>query len=90
MVFESNRTHPVDDLVMDGGLGSPDQPQEGHWWIRANQGHSVEVRIQYLTVYSFNLRTQVLDLGAVLIQSATDIPMAVHGTTVKAWEEISP
>lgn len=43
------------------------------WWIRANQGHS--------------LKAIELDLKPVL--SATDIPMAVHGTSRKAWESIS-
>jgi 2'-phosphotransferase len=43
------------------------------WWIRANQGHS--------------LKTVTLD--AQPITSASDIPMAVHGTTLKAWESIA-
>ncbi|KAG1738887.1 KptA family-domain-containing protein [Suillus paluster] len=40
------------------------------WWIRANQGHS--------------LKTVTLDMQP--ITSALDIPMAVHGTTLSAWE----
>ncbi|KAG6825848.1 hypothetical protein H0H92_002196 [Tricholoma furcatifolium] len=53
------------DLVEDGGK----------WWIKANQGHSIE--------------TVKLDLKPIL--SLEDIPtgVAVHGTTRKAWEIIS-
>ncbi|EDR05123.1 uncharacterized protein LACBIDRAFT_153942, partial [Laccaria bicolor S238N-H82] len=45
------------------------------WWIRARQGHS--------------LKTVELDLKPIL--SATDIStgVAVHGTTLAAWESIS-
>lgn len=43
------------------------------WWIRANQGHS--------------LKTVTLDVQP--ITSASDIPMAVHGTTLNAWELIA-
>jgi 2'-phosphotransferase len=43
------------------------------WWIRANQGHS--------------LKEVKLDLKPIL--SATDIPMAVHGTNRTAWGSIS-
>ncbi|KAN0121143.1 Phosphotransferase KptA/Tpt1 [Russula decolorans] len=43
------------------------------WWIRANQGHS--------------LKEVKLNLKPIL--SATDIPMAVHGTNRTAWESIS-
>ncbi|EGN95113.1 hypothetical protein SERLA73DRAFT_143184 [Serpula lacrymans var. lacrymans S7.3] len=43
------------------------------WWIRANQGHSI--------------KTIEIELNP--IASATDIPMAVHGTNRKAWELIS-
>lgn len=43
------------------------------WWIRANQGHS--------------LKTVTLDMQP--ITSALDIPMAVHGTTLSAWESIA-
>ncbi|KAF8836951.1 hypothetical protein BDN67DRAFT_910139 [Paxillus ammoniavirescens] len=42
------------------------------WWIRANQGHSV--------------KDIKLDLKP--ISSASDIPMAVHGTTREAWKLI--
>ncbi|KAH7924303.1 hypothetical protein BV22DRAFT_1013613 [Leucogyrophana mollusca] len=42
------------------------------WWIRANQGHSIK-----------DVR---LELKPIL--SASEIPMAVHGTTRKAWELI--
>ncbi|KAJ7089896.1 KptA family-domain-containing protein [Mycena belliarum] len=41
------------------------------WWIRANQGHSMDVS---------------LDLKPLI--SAKLIPMAVHGTTLRAWEAI--
>ncbi|KAF9219719.1 hypothetical protein BS17DRAFT_769789 [Gyrodon lividus] len=42
------------------------------WWIRANQGHS--------------MKDVKLDLQPIL--SASDIPMAVHGTTREAWKFI--
>ncbi|KAJ7230486.1 phosphotransferase KptA/Tpt1 [Mycena pura] len=54
--------------------------QEGHnsetsgsWWIRANQGHSMP--------------NVILDLKP--IQSASEIPIAVHGTSMSAWKVIS-
>lgn len=43
------------------------------WWIRANQGHSIK---------DINLDLQI-------ISSASEIPLAVHGTTRKAWELIA-
>ncbi|KIO03432.1 hypothetical protein M404DRAFT_27065 [Pisolithus tinctorius Marx 270] len=43
------------------------------WWIRANQGHSI--------------KDVKLDLQP--ISSASEIPLAVHGTTRKAWELIA-
>ncbi|KAK7466296.1 tRNA 2'-phosphotransferase, variant 2 [Stygiomarasmius scandens] len=51
------------------------QEEEGVWWIKANQGHS--------------LKTVKLDLKPIL--SIDDIPskIAVHGTTKQAWELIS-
>ncbi|KAL4066146.1 KptA family-domain-containing protein [Scleroderma yunnanense] len=52
---------------------SPSLSTQDVWWIRANQGHS--------------MKDVKLDLRPVL--SATDIPMAVHGTTRQAWESIA-
>ncbi|KAF9244131.1 KptA family-domain-containing protein [Melanogaster broomeanus] len=43
------------------------------WWIRANQGHSMK---------DIKLELQP-------ITSASDIPMAVHGTSRKAWKLIA-
>ncbi|KAI0272710.1 KptA family-domain-containing protein [Gloeopeniophorella convolvens] len=57
-------------------LQGPDEtaPDAGEiWWIRANQGHS--------------MKAVKLDLKPLL--SASDIPMAVHGTNIKAWESIA-
>ncbi|KAH7908592.1 phosphotransferase KptA/Tpt1, partial [Hygrophoropsis aurantiaca] len=52
----------------------PDAPYPSDiWWIRANQGHSI--------------KDVKLDLKPIL--SASEIPMAIHGTTRKAWESIS-
>ncbi|KAG1898567.1 KptA family-domain-containing protein [Suillus fuscotomentosus] len=51
---------------------SSDSPSD-IWWIRANQGHS--------------LQTVTLDMQP--ITSALDVPMAVHGTTLSAWELIA-
>lgn len=44
-----------------------------HWWICATQGHSIS--------------TVQLDLEPIL--SAANIPMALHGTTEKAWKTIA-
>lgn len=44
----------------------------GTWWIRANQGHSLKV--------------EELDLTPVT--SAAEIPIAVHGTDMSAWNHI--
>lgn len=57
-------------------IQGPDEttPMAGDvWWIRANQGHS--------------MKDIKVELKPVL--SATDIPMAVHGTTKVAWESIA-
>ncbi|KAG8994622.1 hypothetical protein FRB93_001537 [Tulasnella sp. JGI-2019a] len=48
---------------------NPEQPHIGDWWIRANQGHTLEVE----------------DLECIEIMEASEIPMAVHGTNMKAW-----
>ncbi|KAA1468922.1 hypothetical protein DENSPDRAFT_795237 [Dentipellis sp. KUC8613] len=57
-------------------MSGPDEkaPDAGDiCWIRANQGHSMQ--------------TVKLDLKPIL--SASDIPMAVHGTNKKAWPSIA-
>ncbi|KAF9078019.1 KptA family-domain-containing protein [Rhodocollybia butyracea] len=43
------------------------------WWIRANQGHSIET----------------LDLELERVGSADKIPTVIHGTTEEAWKIIS-
>ncbi|KAJ3982796.1 KptA family-domain-containing protein [Lentinula detonsa] len=50
-----------------------DRSEGDHWWIRANQGHSIEAA----------------DLELERIGSADRIPVAVHGTTEEAWKLIS-
>lgn len=67
------------DLVFEavGGASSEEasQPElNGSWWIKANQGHS--------------MKTVQLELKR--IRSLDDVPsgVALHGTTVKAWEVI--
>ncbi|KAG8799243.1 hypothetical protein FRC16_005480 [Serendipita sp. 398] len=45
----------------------------GTWYIRANQGHSLKVE----------------DLELSEIQDPSEIPIAVHGTTLEAWRAIS-
>ncbi|KAJ7029788.1 phosphotransferase KptA/Tpt1 [Mycena alexandri] len=47
--------------------------ENSSWWIRANQGHS--------------MTDIILDLKR--ITSASEIPMAVHGTSMVAWRMIS-
>jgi 2'-phosphotransferase len=60
------------------------------WWIRANQGHSMKV--QYITIRVLAettlTPTQDVKLDLKPILSATDIPMAVHGTNKTAWKSI--
>ncbi|KAG9001210.1 hypothetical protein FRB90_011656 [Tulasnella sp. 427] len=51
-------------------LNSP--PSSGTWWIRANQGHSLQVE----------------DLELTPVASAAEIPIAVHGTDMSAWNHI--
>jgi len=43
------------------------------WWIRANQGHSLKV--------------EALELQPITVPE--ELPLAVHGTNIKAWESIS-
>jgi len=43
------------------------------WWIRANQGHSL----------------QNVEVELTRVLSADQLPMAVHGTTLKAWKSIA-
>ncbi|TFK25104.1 phosphotransferase KptA/Tpt1, partial [Coprinopsis marcescibilis] len=52
-----------------------DESNEGTWWIKANQGHSI--------------KTVELELKPIV--TAADIPsgVAVHGTNGKAWNSIS-
>ncbi|KAF8323504.1 KptA family-domain-containing protein [Cantharellus anzutake] len=47
------------------------------WWIRANQGHSLQ---------KFR---QVEDLELVEIKTPEEVPIAIHGTNPEAWESIS-
>ncbi|TCD71780.1 hypothetical protein EIP91_003123 [Steccherinum ochraceum] len=62
-----------------GLLSEPDpasaSPTSPVWWIRANQGHSLK---------------KVVQLETTLVSCAADIPtgIAVHGTTLVAWESI--
>jgi len=63
------------DLLYDtqGNTANSTESETGIWLIRANQGHSI--------------KSVQLELQPVL--SSTDIPMAVHGTTLQAWKSIS-
>ncbi|KAG8835595.1 hypothetical protein FRC17_002187 [Serendipita sp. 399] len=45
----------------------------GTWYIRANQGHSLKVE----------------ELELKEIQDASEIPVAIHGTTLEAWKAIA-
>jgi len=45
----------------------------GTWYIRANQGHTLKVD----------------ELELRLVKDASEIPMAIHGTNLKAWQAIS-
>lgn len=61
------------------------------WWIRANQGHSMKVRI-ILPEISHETRYPLQEVKLELqpVQSVSDIPtgIAVHGTTREAWQII--
>ncbi|KIJ55657.1 hypothetical protein M422DRAFT_151974 [Sphaerobolus stellatus SS14] len=50
----------------------PDESNVPVWWIRANQGHSIN-----------NIQVEMKE-----VTDPSDIIMAVHGTTRKAWEFI--
>ncbi|ETW79252.1 hypothetical protein HETIRDRAFT_242589, partial [Heterobasidion irregulare TC 32-1] len=52
------------------------------WWIKANQGHSIKARPAPIPTPTTSPRMSP-------ITSPTDVPMAVHGTTRKAWQSIS-
>jgi len=53
-------------------LASASSSAEGTWWIRANQGHSIQVE----------------DLELQEAVSAEEIPLAIHGTSMQAWNAI--
>ncbi|CAK5267396.1 unnamed protein product [Mycena citricolor] len=57
--------------------------EDGLWWVRANQGHSMPVESPRVA----DRVGVVLDLKR--ITSAAEVPMAVHGTTLAAWRQIS-
>jgi 2'-phosphotransferase len=76
-------------------LKGPDDtsPTAGEiWWIRANQGHSMKVPLNHMHMPAPAETTltpmQEVKLNLKPILSATDIPMAVHGTNRTAWESI--
>jgi len=48
------------------------QIEEGEWWIKANQGHSLEV----------------VELELETINDPGEIPVLIHGTSLRAWESI--
>lgn len=52
----------------------PEAEEEGKWWIRANQGHSMK---------------EIDRVEMSRISSAEEIPVAVHGTYLRHWESIS-
>ncbi|SCV71121.1 BQ2448_2709 [Microbotryum intermedium] len=56
-----------------GGAAPTTEEEEFEWWIRANQGHSVQVD-------SLELKS---------IQNADQVPVMVHGTTYKLWPTIA-
>jgi 2'-phosphotransferase len=51
---------------------NPEEPEEKVLWIRANQGHTLEVQ----------------DLELTRIEKAEDCPVVVHGTFTRHWEAI--
>ncbi|KAI6010877.1 KptA family-domain-containing protein [Pisolithus orientalis] len=60
-------------LLFEPCLTPSNNSSDDLWWIRANQGHSI--------------KDVKLDLQP--ISSASEIPLAVHGTTRKAWDLIA-
>ncbi|KAJ3969383.1 KptA family-domain-containing protein [Lentinula raphanica] len=69
----------IEDVVKKDSKGrftltyEGDRPEGDHWWIRANQGHSMEAA----------------DLELERVNSIERIPVALHGTTEEAWRHIS-
>ncbi|KAF8310115.1 hypothetical protein DL93DRAFT_2084889, partial [Clavulina sp. PMI_390] len=62
-----------DGTPLDASLASSLSDATAVWWIRANQGHTLKV--------------ESLELSPV--NSPEELPIAVHGTNLKAWESIS-
>lgn len=68
--------------------------EEGEWWIRANQGHSVAVCSSFLRVSLAGecrltrLGRQVESLELDQVKTAEEAPVVVHGTYLKLWDVI--
>jgi 2'-phosphotransferase len=59
------------------------------WWIRANQGHSlVRYLTSHISAFSDPLLYKPVDLYLEEISNPSQVKMAVHGTTLPAWEMI--
>ena len=63
-----------------------DVPEAPELRIRANQGHSMQVRD--LSPLCITIFLQIDDLELTKILSSEGIPVVVHGTNAKAWESI--
>ncbi|XP_052768030.1 uncharacterized protein LOC128208509 [Mya arenaria] len=64
-----------------------EQEDNGHWKIRANQAHSIQVRFPTVAKNDYkNVKVDELDLQP--IKSANEISTVIHGTYYKSWEMI--
>ena len=62
--------------------------EAGQLLIRANQGHSIEVGLHTHThthTHTFPFQVSDLELRPILCD---EVPCVVHGTSLKAWNEI--
>ncbi len=78
----------------ENGTGAGDKAV---FWIRANQGHSLEVTLlpslilwlfETLTGFSGLCLFQVEDLDLTDVKDASEIPVVIHGTYKKNWPSI--
>lgn len=66
-----------------------DVPDAPELRIRANQGHSMQVRAPPHSLCKIDvLFSQIDDLELTKILSSEGIPVVVHGTNTKAWQSI--
>lgn len=65
----------------------------GVWWIRANQGHTIKVTPPNFIFFKFisnghHPTLKVEDLELTPINDPAEVPIAIHGTHISAWNKI--